>query len=189
MSDEYRKQFMERELSEIMDAMEEVDSTDRVSVKALERQKRQLEERLEKLLSSKKDNSLCFEKLGFDYLVCDEAHNYKNCFVTTKMSNVAGVQTTAAQKSEDMLMKTQYLNDKYGCNNILFATGTPISTPYQRLLSYISPIEATIGYFSLNTESDVNSRIVGNIYNINDGYGDFVFFFNGKFVPATQRLN
>ena len=127
MSDEYRKQFMERELSEIMDAMEEVDSTDRVSVKALERQKRQLEERLEKLLSSKKDNSLCFEKLGFDYLVCDEAHNYKNCFVTTKMSNVAGVQTTAAQKSEDMLMKTQYLNDKYGCNNILFATGTPVS--------------------------------------------------------------
>ena len=127
MSDQYRKQFMERELNEIMDALEEVDSTDRVSVKALERQKRQLEERLEKLLSSKKDNSLCFEKLGFDYLVCDEAHNYKNCFVATKMSDVAGVQTTAAQKSEDMLMKTQYLNEKYGCNNILYATGTPVS--------------------------------------------------------------
>lgn len=127
MSDQYRKQFMERELNEIMDALEEVDDTDRVSVKALERQKRQIEERLEKLLSSKKDSSLCFEKLGFDYLVCDEAHNYKNCFVTTKMSNVAGVQTTAAQKSEDILMKTQYLNDKYGCNNILFATGTPVS--------------------------------------------------------------
>lgn len=127
MSDQYRKQFMERELNEIMDALEEVDSTDRVSVKSLERQKRQLEERLEKLLSSKKDNSLCFEKLGFDYLVCDEAHNYKNCFVATKMSNVAGVQTTAAQKSEDMLMKTQYLNEKYGCNNCCFATGTPVS--------------------------------------------------------------
>ena len=128
MSDQYRKQFMERELNEIMDALEEVDDTDRVSVKALERQKRQLEERLEKLLSSKKDNSLCFEKLGFDYLVCDEAHNYKNCFVATKMSNVAGVQTTAAQKSEDMLMKTQYLNEKYGCNNCLYASGTPNHT-------------------------------------------------------------
>ncbi|MCI1269804.1 MAG: hypothetical protein LKG21_07930 [Ruminococcus sp.] len=127
MSDEYRKQFMERELNEIMNALEEVDSTDRVSVKSLERQKMKLEERLEKLTSSKKDNSLCFEKLGFDYLVCDEAHNYKNCFVATKMSNVAGVQTTAAQKSEDMLMKTQYLNNKYGCNNILYATGTPVS--------------------------------------------------------------
>ncbi len=127
MSDEYRKQFMERELNEIMDALEEADDTDRVSVKTLEKQKKQLEERLEKLLSSKKDNSLCFDKLGFDYLVCDEAHNYKNCFVATKMSNVAGVQTTAAQKSEDMLMKTQYLNEKYGCNNCLYASGTPVS--------------------------------------------------------------
>ena len=127
MSDEYRKQFMEKELAEVMDALEDVDSSDRVSVKALERQKMRIEEKLEKLMSSKKDNSLCFEKLGFDYLVCDEAHNYKNCYVATKMSNVAGVQTTAAQKSEDMLMKTQYLNDKYGCNNILYSTGTPVS--------------------------------------------------------------
>ncbi len=125
MSDEYRKQFMEQELEELMSALEEADRSDRVSVKAMERQQKKLEERLEKLMNSKKDNSLCFEKLGFDYLVCDEAHYYKNCFVATKMSNVAGVQTTAAQKSEDMLMKTQYLNDKYGCNNILYATGTP----------------------------------------------------------------
>ena len=125
MSDEYRQQFMERELDELMAALAETDSSDRVAVKTLERQQKKLEERLEKLMSSKKDNSLCFEKLGFDYLVCDEAHYYKNCFVATKMSNVAGVQTTAAQKSEDMLMKTQYLNDKYGCNNILYATGTP----------------------------------------------------------------
>lgn len=127
MSDEYREQFMQKELHDIMSAISEAGTKDKTSVKALERQKKNIEESLEKLLSSPKDSSLCFEKLGFDYLVCDEAHNYKNCFVSTKMSNVAGVQTTAAQKSEDMLMKTQYLNNKYGCNNILFATGTPIS--------------------------------------------------------------
>lgn len=127
MSDEYREQFMQKELHDIMSAISEAGTKDKTSVKALERQKKNIEERLEKLLSSPKDSSLCFEKLGFDYLVCDEAHNYKNCFVSTKMSNVAGVQTTAVQKSEDMLMKTQYLNNKYGCNNILFATGTPIS--------------------------------------------------------------
>ena len=127
MSDEYKEQFMQKELHDIMSAISEAGRKDKSSVKALERQKKTIEERLEKLLSSPKDSSLCFEKLGFDYLVCDEAHNYKNCFVSTKMSNVAGVQTTAAQKSEDMLMKTQYLNNKYGCNNILFATGTPIS--------------------------------------------------------------
>lgn len=127
MSDEYKEQFMQKELHDIMSAISEAGTKDKTSVKALERQKKNIEERFEKLLSSPKDSSLCFEKLGFDYLVCDEAHNYKNCFVSTKMSNVAGVQTTAAQKSEDMLMKTQYLNNKYGCNNILFATGTPIS--------------------------------------------------------------
>lgn len=127
MSDEYKEQFMQKELHDIMSVISETGKRDKSSVKALERQKKNIEERLEKLLSSPKDSSLCFEKLGFDYLVCDEAHNYKNCFVSTKMSNVAGVQTTAAQKSEDMLMKTQYLNNKYGCNNILFATGTPIS--------------------------------------------------------------
>ena len=127
MSNEYCKMFMQKELDTILEALQDADKSDRVSVKALERQRKKTEERLEKLMSSKKDNSLCFEKLGFDYLVCDEAHYYKNCFVATKMSNVAGVQTTAAQKSEDMLMKTQYLNEKYGCSNILFATGTPVS--------------------------------------------------------------
>ena len=142
MSDEYRKQFMQRELDDIMDALEETDDSDRVSVKTLERQKRQIEERLEKLTSSKKDNTLCFEKLGFDYLVVDEFHNYKNCFIATKMSNVAGVQTTAAQKSEDMLMKTQYLNEKYGCNNILTASGTPLSNSMTELYTmqrYLRP--------------------------------------------------
>ena len=127
MSDEYKEQFMQKELHDIISAISQAGRKDQISVKALERQKKNIEERLEKLHSSPKDSSLCFEKLGFDYLVCDEAHNYKNCFVSTKMSNVAGVQTTAAQKSEDMLMKTQYLNSRYGCNNILFATGTPIS--------------------------------------------------------------
>ncbi len=125
MSDEYRQQFLDRELSEVMAALEDTDKSDRISVKTLENLRHKLEEQIKKLMDSKKDNSLCFEKLGFDYLVCDEAHYYKNCFVATKMSNVAGVQTTAAQKSEDMLMKTKYLNDKYGCNNILYATGTP----------------------------------------------------------------
>ncbi len=142
MSDEYRRQFLENELDEILDALNEVDDDDRVSVKTLERQKRKIEERLDKLTSSKKDNSLCFEKLGFDYLAVDEFHNYKNCFIATKMSNVAGVQTTAAQKSEDMLMKTQYLNDKYGCNNILTATGTPLSNSMTELYTmqrYLRP--------------------------------------------------
>lgn len=62
----------------------------------------------------------------------DEAHNYKNGLVVSKMSRVSGVQTTPAQKSEDILMKTQYLNENYGEKNIIFATGTPIITGYLR---------------------------------------------------------
>ena len=75
MSDEYKEQFMQKELHDIMSAISEAGRKDKSSVKALERQKKNIEERLEKLLSSPKDSSLCFEKLGFDYLVCDEAHN------------------------------------------------------------------------------------------------------------------
>ena len=64
-----------------------------------------------------KDEALTFEQLGFDSLVVDEAHNYKNGLVVTKMTRVAGVQTTAAQKSEDILMKTQWLNEQSGYNH------------------------------------------------------------------------
>ena len=126
MSLEYRQQFLKRELSRIEAAISETD--DRTSIKDLERMKKSLEAKMEKLLNAKtKDESLTFEQLGFDSLVVDEAHNYKNGLVVTKMNRVAGVQTTPAQKSEDILMKTQYLNEQSGGKNILFATGTPVS--------------------------------------------------------------
>lgn len=62
----------------------------------------------------------------------DEAHNYKNGLVVSKMSRVSGVQTTPAKKSEDILMKTQFLNENYGEKKIIFATGTPVITGYLR---------------------------------------------------------
>ena len=74
-----------------------------------------------------------FETLGFDYLVVDEAHNYKNGFVTTKMSNVSGVTTKASGIAQDMQMKCDYFNQQYGDGHILFATGTPYATPSQQL--------------------------------------------------------
>lgn len=186
MSKEYQKQFMENELDDILDALQEVDDTDRVSVKTLERQRRQITERLNKLMSSKKDNSLCFEKLGFDYLVVDEFHNYKNCFIATKMSNVAGVQTTAAQKSEDMLMKTQYLNDKYGCNNVLTATGTPLSNSMTELYTmqrYMRPdllMKAGLDNFDdwASTFGEVVSQLemkpAGNGFQMKNRFAKFV---------------
>lgn len=129
MSLEYRMNFMRDVLDLINQGIAEGNSTgSRGTVKELERVKKSLEAKISKLLNAKtKDEALTFEQLGFDSLVVDEAHGYKNGMVVTKMSNVAGVQTTAAQKSEDILMKTKYLNEQSGCKNIIFATGTPAS--------------------------------------------------------------
>ncbi|MCM1524045.1 MAG: SNF2-related protein [Ruminococcus sp.] len=142
MSNSYRENFIQSQIDEIDEAIENTDRNDRVTIKQLEREKIKLEIELKKLLDSPKDNSLNFEQLGFDYLVVDEAHNYKNCLVISKMSNVAGVQTTSAKKSADMLMKTQFLNEKYGYGNVLWATGTPVSNSMVELYSmtrYLRP--------------------------------------------------
>ena len=187
MSTEYSEQFISNEINQIINAIEETDIMERTSIKALERQKRKLEDKLDKLINSPaKDESLCFEKLGFDYLVVDEAHNYKNCFVATKMNNVAGVQTTAAQKSEDMLMKTEYLNNRYGCNNILFATGTPVSNSMVELYvmqRYLRPDllqEAGVSYFDdwASTFGEVVSSLemkpAGDGYRMKNRFSKFV---------------
>lgn len=144
MSFDYRKKFMDREMDMLDQAIADTDRSDRGTVKDLERARKSLEKRINKLLEGgkTKDRSLNFEQLGFDCLVVDEAHNYKNGLVVTKMSRVAGVQTTPAQKSEDILMKTQYLNETYGCKNIVFATGTPVTNSMTELYTmqrYLRP--------------------------------------------------
>ena len=102
---------------------------ERFSVKQLERTKRSLEARLEKLNSTgRKDSSVTFEQLGVDRLFVDEAHSYKNLFLYTKMRNVAGLSTTDAQKSSDMLLKCRYMDEITGGRGVVFATGTPIYT-------------------------------------------------------------
>lgn len=142
MSMEYRRNFIQREIDTMQIGIDELSgdyrtrSNNRSSIKDLEREKKRLETRLQKLIDGggkTKDTSLTFEQLGFDSLVVDEAHNYKNGLVVSKMSRVSGVQTTPAQKSEDILMKTQFLNENYGEKNIIFATGTPVSNSMTEL--------------------------------------------------------
>ena len=142
MSMEYRQNFIQREIDTLQSGIDELGgdyrsrANNRSSIKDLEREKKRLETRLQKLIeggSKTKDTSLTFEQLGFDSLVVDEAHNYKNGLVVSKMNRVSGVQTTPAQKSEDILMKTQFLNENYGEKNIIFATGTPVSNSMTEL--------------------------------------------------------
>lgn len=98
------------------------------TIKQMEKSKKNLKKRLEKLNDTKrKDDLLTFEELGVDRLFVDEAHYYKNLFLYTKMNNVAGISTQEAQKSSDLFMKCQYLDEITGRKGIVFATGTPIS--------------------------------------------------------------
>ncbi|QOV18558.1 DEAD/DEAH box helicase family protein [Blautia liquoris] len=136
MSFERQERLLREQIYEILDGIEEVKASggERFTVKQLERTKKGLEQRLEKLQSQqRKDDVVTFEQLGVDRLYVDEAHNYKNLFLYTKMRNVAGLSTTDAQKSSDMFMKCRYLDELTGGKGIVFATGTPVSNSMTEL--------------------------------------------------------
>lgn len=140
MSVEYQRDFLMKQIDEITGKIGDFKNTSRAfyadekrSVKDLEMMKKRLTTRLQKLLDTPRDTSLSFEQLGFDCIVADEAHNYKNGLVVTKMKNVSGIGSKAAKKCEDFLMKTDYLNEKFGERNLILASGTPISNSMTEL--------------------------------------------------------
>ena len=136
MSIERQERLLREQIDEILEGIEEVKASggERFTVKQLERTKKGLEQRLEKLQSQeRKDDVVTFEQLGVDRLYVDEAHNYKNLFLYTKMRNVAGLSTTDAQKSSDMFMKCRYMDELTGDKGIVFATGTPVSNSMTEL--------------------------------------------------------
>ena len=102
-------------------------------VKDMERTKRSLEQQLEKLQSSKKDNTVYFEELGIDKLFIDEAHEFKNLFCTTKLQNVSGISSRASQRATELFAKCRYLDEKTGGKGVVFATGTPLSNSVTEL--------------------------------------------------------
>ncbi len=121
---------IERQMDDIILAISEAKAAEgeRYTIKEMERTKKSLEARLEKLNNQeRKDDVVTFEELGVDRLFVDESHFYKNLFLYTKMRNVAGISQTDAQKSSDMFMKCQYMDEITGGRGITFATGTPIS--------------------------------------------------------------
>ena len=127
-----RKQIDDLEMA-IQSARYEQDGG-RYTVKQIEKTRKTLMTRLEKLnQKEKKDNVVTFEELGVDHLYVDEAHSYKNAFLYTKMRNVAGIAQNEAQKSADMFNKCQYLDEITGGKGITFATGTPISNSMTEL--------------------------------------------------------
>lgn len=136
LSPENERRHIERQLDalelSLTDAKRNKDLN--FTVKRLESSKKKLETRLEKLMDAKeKDDVVTFEELGVDRLFVDEADEFKNLALFTKMRNVGGISTSAAQKSEDMLAKCEYLNEKTDYHGVCFATGTPVSNSMTEL--------------------------------------------------------
>jgi N12 class adenine-specific DNA methylase len=130
MSRERQARLIREEISEIESGIRELKrkNGNSISIKGLERTKKSLNRRLTKLLDAKKrDDVVTFEQLGCDRLYIDEAHNFKNLATYTKMRNIAGVSTAEAQKSSDLYMKCQYLNEITNNRGVIFSTATPIS--------------------------------------------------------------
>lgn len=131
-----RERLIEEQIAEIEDGIAELEASgaERYTIKQLERMKKSLTVRLEKLhTTARKDSVVTFEQLGVDRLFVDEAHSYKNLFLYTKMRNVAGLSTSDAQKSSDMLLKCRYINEITGGKGVVFATGTPVSNSMTEL--------------------------------------------------------
>ena len=130
LSQERQQQFIEYQIDETIrniEALHEMNG-ERYQIKQAEKTKANLEAKLQKLLDSPKDDTVTFEELGIDKMFLDEAHLFKNLFLSTKMQNVSGISTSSdVQKTADLFMKTQYLDELTGGKGIVFATGTPVS--------------------------------------------------------------
>lgn len=136
MSKEYQEKHIQDQIDEIINYVEEYkhDRNQNFTVKQLEKTKKKLETRLEKLNDDfKKDDVITFEELGVDKLFIDEAHSYKNLYLYTKMRNVAGIGQSEAFKSSDMFMKCRYMDEMTNGKGIVFATGTPVSNSMTEL--------------------------------------------------------
>lgn len=145
LSDERQQQFLRDEIeqfTEVINAAKKERTGQELTVKQLERAKKSLESRLEKLMDAPKDDAVTFEELGVDSLMVDEAHQFKNLAVQTKMQNVSGITTAESRKATDLLMKCQYLDEITGGKGVVFCTGTPISNSAAELYTMMRYIQA-----------------------------------------------
>ena len=156
MSIERQRAILEQQLEEITEGIAELKRNrgENFSVKQLEKSKKSIRQKLDKLNDqTKKDDVVTFEELGVDRLFVDESHYYKNLYLYTKMRNVGGIAQTEAQKSSDLFMKCRYLDEITGGRGTVFATGTPISNSMvelytiQRYLQYNTLVKNGLQHF------------------------------------------
>lgn len=199
ISTERQIAMLERQINDIENAIYEIKSEngENWSVKQMVIFRKNLDERLKKLSAEeKKDDLLTFEQLGVDMMMVDEAHFFKNCFVFTKLRNVAGITTSSSQRAFDMLLKCQYLQETNQGRGVVFATGTPISNSISELFvmqRYLQPQELErfgwsyfdtwIAHFARRT-SVLELKPEGGGYRMRDR---FVRFYNLPELMAVFR--
>ena len=138
LSFERQERIIQEQIDEIQGGIAELkhSSGEKFTVKQMEKSRKQLEMKLEKLRAAeRKDDVITFEELGVDRLFVDESHSFKNLFLVTKMRNVAGLSTSEAQKSSDMFGKCRYMDELTGGRGVVFATGTPVSNSMTELFT------------------------------------------------------
>lgn len=151
------KEVVEQHInSQIYDLEMDINNTkNRSTIKQLQTAKNRLEKRLKILLEAKtRDNVINFEQTGIDYLIVDEAHLFKNCYIRTKLGNIKGVTNASSQRASDLLMKTEYLMEKQNGKGVVFATGTPVSNSLSELyimMRYLEPhVLDSMGIYSFD---------------------------------------
>ena len=138
LSFERQERIIQEQIDEIQSGIAELkhSSGEKFTIKQMEKSRKQLEMKLEKLRATeRKDDVITFEELGVDRLFVDESHSFKNLFLVTKMRNVAGLSTSEAQKSSDMFGKCRYMDELTGGRGVVFATGTPVSNSMVELFT------------------------------------------------------
>ena len=148
LSSKREEEFIRNQINEVMAALDAANETGSKSytVKQLEAIKDKLRDRLEKLTNGTvKDNAVTFEELGVDKLFVDEAHEFKNLYVSTKMENVSGLSTNAdVQKTQDLYMKCQYLDEKTNSKGVVFSTGTPVTNALSEMYTTMKYLQSDL---------------------------------------------
>lgn len=188
LSKERQKKYIKDQINEITEALAEKQNErgEKYSIKQMELTRKNLEVKLEKLNKTvKKDNVVDFEELGIDRLFVDEAHGYKNLYLYTKMTNVAGISQSESEKATDMYNKCRYLNEITGNKGVIFATGTPVSNSMTELYTMMRYLQRdTLEEMNLDqfdawastfgeTETAMELTVEGNSYRAKTRFSKF----------------
>jgi|GEM_PF-6066774 len=187
LSDERRREYITAEIEQLQDYLSNVkneDSTERFTIRQIEKEIEKLQTNLDKVGKTSTDTIFTFEELGVDALFLDEAHNYKNMYFATKLSNISGVSTSASERSLNLSFILQYLAEiNHGYRNVIFATGTPVSNSMSEMYNFTRFLRPDLlkasGLYAFDAWASTFGDVTHNLEPKPDGNG---FQFKDRFA-------